>query len=287
MLLALGAAPNYHMYLGVQRDELVVDRYDNSCTLPSNSGIATLRQSFFVDRQNEHLFVLRLRKGAFFTGDFRHAGVQDMTQKELTAKLVRLVAPPSRTRSINAAGEDSLLQTFMSFHGLNDICRLHVVTRPLDTVTTLDQDKVSFDMCVPNKGRGHSESRPDDPKSLHVDVSVREIDRQTRKAFAFDKHFHTIHVFKGAVEAFAIKYFFTVTYGGHCVKCALDAVASHKNPPDPSTTSRRCKWFLGYSEITSNDGRKVIHVTRMESTHSCQPGWYGLMHSPPKTRTRM
>jgi hypothetical protein len=201
MLLALGAAPNYHMYLGVQRDELVVDRYDNTCTLASNSGIATPRQSFLVDRQNEHLFVLRLRKGAYFTGDFRHAGVQDMTQKELTAKLVRLVAPPSRTSIDDAAGEDSLLHTtFMSFHGLNNICRLHVVTRPLDTLTTLDEDKVGFDMCVPNKARGHSERRPDDPKSLHVDVSVRKIDRQTRTVFAFDKHFQTKHAFKGAVE---------------------------------------------------------------------------------------
>ncbi len=108
-----------------------------------------------IVRENEFLVVVSA-KGCVFTGDFRHAGVNNCSPKSEEDALMhdlieKLDAIAERHGQDRKAELTAVVDMLCDFRGLNKICRLHCSTNLLDTeMSPPPKNAIGFLGCLPN-----------------------------------------------------------------------------------------------------------------------------------------
>lgn len=123
-----------------------------------------------VIRENDFLVVVSAR-GCVFTGDFPHAGVQNVSPESKEAKLMEdlvekvdlILAKHSKN---HIAGVKAVVSLLCEFPGLNKLCRMHCSTELLDAGMRVPRNSIGFFRCFANPPNPKSDQLVSESKAV-------------------------------------------------------------------------------------------------------------------------
>jgi hypothetical protein len=161
--IILGMGEGAKLSLGVQKDQ-ISQVGEKKCMVIGGTG-----ETFDIVRETKYLAVIRTEHGFMFTGDFRHAGVRNVSRQSPDNRLLELL----NDKVTHTLGDESLssqkqltkiVDMLCNFPNLNKLCRFHCTTQLLDDKMKPLLNTVGFTGCLPNPPRSKGERGPDKKK---------------------------------------------------------------------------------------------------------------------------
>jgi hypothetical protein len=149
----LGLGEETKVLLGVQRDQIERVKSSGKCTVVGGTG-----KEFYIVRETEHLVVIEAERGFMFTGDFKHAGVKNVSHMSPENALVELLIKQMSTilddKSLSARAQSTgIVDMLCTFPELNKLCRFHCTTQLHDGKMKPPLNTMGFIGCLPNPPR--------------------------------------------------------------------------------------------------------------------------------------
>lgn len=150
--LLVGLHGGDSVFLGVQKDQ-VVRVGNDKCKIRNGKHDEILP----IVRENDHLVVVKAKRGVMFTGDFPHAGVRNFLSDSEEQRLMDLLKEKIAEIADRYPVHERVLRTkatvdmMANFPGLNKLCRLHCSTRMIKGGILVPDNSVGFDGCLPNE----------------------------------------------------------------------------------------------------------------------------------------